>query len=56
LLTPGGVLYVESVNAIGIQEEVEALARECGFWLPGQDGPWRNPAGGKTFVGWWPTG
>jgi chemotaxis methyl-accepting protein methylase len=26
LLTPGGVLYVESVNAIGIQEEVGLLA------------------------------
>lgn len=62
LLAPSGVLFLENVNAIDIQGEVEALAREAGFWVsawgwaPTWGGPPRDPSGGKTFLGFWPTG
>jgi SAM-dependent methyltransferase len=54
LLSPGGVLLLENVNAIGIQDEVEGLLAECGF-VPLAAGAVREPAS-KYVVGMWPTG
>lgn len=54
LLSPGGVLLLENVNAIGVQDEVEALVAECGFvTLAPSVG---REAAGKYLVGMWPTG
>jgi len=38
LLSPGGVLLLENVNAIGIQDEVEELLAHCGL-CPSRPGP-----------------
>jgi SAM-dependent methyltransferase len=54
LLLGGGVLLLENVNAIGIQDEVEELLAECGFQV--------LPAGTsretftKYVIAMWPTG
>jgi SAM-dependent methyltransferase len=54
LLSPGGVLLLENVNAIGIQAEVEELLTECGF-IPLVAANVRKPAG-KYVIAMWPTG
>jgi hypothetical protein len=54
LLDAGGVLLLENVNAIGIQDEVEKLTQECGF-LQIPEGDSRKPSG-KYVMGIWPTG
>jgi SAM-dependent methyltransferase len=53
LLTPGGVLLLENVNAIGIQDEVEALYGECGLMPVPQGG---RSSSGKYVLSQWPTG
>jgi hypothetical protein len=54
LLAPGGVLLMETVNAIGIQGEAEALADECGLKAISEEVV-RDRVG--RFVTWvWPTG
>ena len=54
LLLPGGVLLLENVNAIGIQEEVEELLAACGF-VPLAAGA-RRELSAKYVIGMWPTG
>lgn len=54
LLSPGGVLLLEHVNAIGVQDEVEALFAESGF-VPHAPGAGRE-ASCRYVVGMWPTG
>jgi chemotaxis methyl-accepting protein methylase len=54
LLSPGGVLLLENVNAIGIQDEVEQLLAECGF-VPLATGSARESAS-RYVVSMWPTG
>jgi SAM-dependent methyltransferase len=54
LLSPGGVLLLENVNAIGIQNEAEELLEECGYVPLAPDAP-RNESC-KYVVGMWPTG
>jgi hypothetical protein len=54
LLSPGGVLLLENVNAIGIQDEVEGLLAECGF-VPLAAGAAREPTP-KYVLAVWPTG
>jgi SAM-dependent methyltransferase len=54
LLSPGGVVRLENVNAIGIRDEVEELLAECGF-VPLAAGAAREPAS-KYVVSMWPTG
>jgi SAM-dependent methyltransferase len=53
LLSPGGVLLLENINAIGIRAEVEELYAECGFVRLGDTG--REPAA-RYVLGMWPTG
>jgi chemotaxis methyl-accepting protein methylase len=54
LLSPGGVLLLENVNAIGIQDEVEELYPACGFQPFPQGGI--PDATGKYVLATWPTG
>jgi chemotaxis methyl-accepting protein methylase len=54
LLSPGGVLLLENVNAIGIQDEVEELLAECGF-VPLPTAAARAGVA-RYVVGLWPTG
>ena len=54
LLSPGGVLLLENVNAIGIQDEVEELLSECRF-VPLAAGGSREPSA-RYVIGMWPTG
>jgi SAM-dependent methyltransferase len=54
LLSPGGVLLLENVNAIGIQGEVEELLAECGL-VPLSAGVGRKLSA-KYVIGMWPTG
>jgi SAM-dependent methyltransferase len=54
LLSPGGVLLLETVNAVGIQDEVDGLLAECGF-VPLSAGTSRG-ASCKYIRGVWPTG
>ncbi|MFO0796911.1 MAG: methyltransferase domain-containing protein [Gemmataceae bacterium] len=54
LLSPGGLLLLETVNAIGVQDEVDELLAECGF-VPYTSGTNRE-ASYKYFRGMWPTG
>jgi chemotaxis methyl-accepting protein methylase len=56
LLSPGGTLLLENVNAIGIQDEVEELTREAGFshWTHGKGDD--RSAADRFVVEWWPTG
>jgi SAM-dependent methyltransferase len=54
LLSPGGVLLLENVNAIGILDEVEELLTESGF-VPLVAGASREPSI-KYVVAMWPTG
>jgi SAM-dependent methyltransferase len=54
LLAPGGVLFLENVNAIGIQEEVEELLEECGFSTL-EPGVSRQPPA-RYVIEVWPTG
>jgi hypothetical protein len=53
LLSPGGVLLLENVNAFGIQDEVEDLLVECGF-VALAAGVIREPAS-KYVVCTWPS-
>jgi hypothetical protein len=54
LLVPGGVLLLETQNAVEIQEEVEVLLDECGFapWV----GEARRDSSAKYWIALWPTG
>ena len=54
LLAPGGLLLLESVNAIGIMEEAEGLIADCGLvpWRPGEV----RDAGKAYIRTMWPTG
>jgi SAM-dependent methyltransferase len=54
LLSPGGILLLETVNAIGIQEEVGQLLTQCGFTRLGR-GACRE-ASGRFVIDMWPTG
>jgi SAM-dependent methyltransferase len=54
LLAPGGVLVLETVNALGIMDEVEEMLGPCGFVFP-TPATGREPAG-KYAVTMWPTG
>ncbi len=54
LLAPGGVLLLENVNAIGIQDEVEELLADCEFLPPPSGTP--REASSKYVIGMWPTG
>jgi SAM-dependent methyltransferase len=54
LLVPGGLLILETLNAIGIMDEVEELLAECSFLTP-MPGRARHPAY-KYVVSLWPTG
>jgi hypothetical protein len=54
LLSPGGLLLLEHVNAIGIQDEVEDQLAECGF-LDAAPGAARQPAA-RYVIDMWPTG
>ena len=54
LLSPGGVLLLENVNAIGIQTEVEELLAECGF-VSLAAGAFREPVA-RYVIAMWPTG
>jgi SAM-dependent methyltransferase len=54
LLSPGGVLLLENVNAIGIQDEVEVLLTDSGF-VPLAVAVPREPSS-KYVVSMWPTG
>jgi SAM-dependent methyltransferase len=54
LLSPGGVLLLEHVNAVGIQAEVEDLLAECGF-TPLAAGTAREPTARYVSAAW-PTG
>jgi hypothetical protein len=54
LLSPTGVLVLENLNAIDIQDELEELLVECGF-VPLAAGAVRNPTA-KYVVAVWPTG
>jgi SAM-dependent methyltransferase len=54
LLAPGGVLLLENVNAIGVQDEVEELVAECGF-MPLAAGAVREPRS-RYVIAMWPTG
>jgi hypothetical protein len=54
LLSPGGVLLLETVNAIGIQDEVEELLAECEF-VPLTEAAIREPAA-RYVIAVWPTG
>jgi SAM-dependent methyltransferase len=54
LLAPGGVLLLEHVNAIGIQDEAEELLAKCGFVpLPSKAA---REMSAKHVVAMWPTG
>jgi SAM-dependent methyltransferase len=54
LLSPGGVLVLENVNAIGIMDEVEGLLAAGGFVsLATPDG---RTADGRHVLTMWPTG
>jgi SAM-dependent methyltransferase len=54
LLSPGGALLLETLNAIGIEEEVTELLEECGFSRlePGVE---RQPPA-RYVIDVWPTG
>ena len=54
LLVPGGVLLLETHNALGIREEAEVLFDECGFapWV----GEARRDSSAKYWIALWPTG
>jgi SAM-dependent methyltransferase len=54
LLSPGGLLLLETVNAIGIQDEVQELLAECQF-VPLKTGTSRDSAH-KYVIDMWPTG
>lgn len=54
LLAPGGVLLLENVNAIGIQDEVEEMLAEGGFVpLPSKAA---REMSAKYVIAMWPTG
>lgn len=54
LLVPGGLLILETHNALELQEEVEVLLDECGFapWV----GEARRDSSAKYWIALWPTG
>jgi SAM-dependent methyltransferase len=54
LLAPGGLLLLEHVNAIGIQDEVEELLAECGF-VPLLSREVREMSA-RYVIAMWPTG
>jgi 2-polyprenyl-3-methyl-5-hydroxy-6-metoxy-1,4-benzoquinol methylase len=54
LLVPGGVLLLETLNAIGIQDEVEELLAECGFTTVPETGD--HPPPDRYVFAIWPTG
>ena len=54
LLTPGGVLLLENINAIGILNEVEELLAECGFVAIALGNSRETFV--KYAIGKWPTG
>jgi SAM-dependent methyltransferase len=53
LLSAGGMLLLENVNAIGIDEDVAELLTECGF-VPLEPGTRRGTA--RYVLSMWPTG
>ena len=54
LLSPGGLLLLENMNAMWMRDEVKELAAECGF-VPLAAGAVRDPAC-KYIIDAWPTG
>ena len=54
LLSPGGLLLLETVNAVGVQDEVGELLAECGFVPLTAD--ISREASCKYVRGMWPTG
>lgn len=56
LLKPDGLLYVECVNAVGIQEEANKLIDDAGFRRYSDEKSISFPRSGQAAISWWPTG